>query len=78
MGERLQTGQFAAGPDPAAGAKVSNQPSFVIPSAPGFPARGAVKSHVCGFSLKENHMKPLTPIISTGNPGKPKDLQFLF
>jgi hypothetical protein len=50
--------------------------SFVIPSEAGFPASLLSPATTYVVLLKENHMQLTEAAPSTGNPGKPRDLQF--
>jgi hypothetical protein len=50
--------------------------SFVIPSVPGFPASPLSTPPLMWFSPKRTTCGRSKPQLSTGNPGKPRDLQF--
>jgi hypothetical protein len=54
----------------------NDPPLFVIPSVPGFPASLLSPSTTYVVLLKENHMQVTEAALSTGNPGKSRDLQF--
>jgi hypothetical protein len=49
---------------------------FVLPSVPGFPTSQLSPSSLMWFSLKRTTCSRPKPQLSTGNPGKPRDLQF--
>jgi hypothetical protein len=48
---------------------------FVIPSVPGFPTSQLSTAPLMWFSLKRTTCSRPKPQLSTGNPGKPRDLR---
>jgi hypothetical protein len=53
----------------------NDPPLFVIPRATEFPASLLSPATTYVVLLKENHMQLTEAALSTGNPGRPRDLQ---